>query len=88
MASSFPNLRVGEGALEAGAVVGNASCGPCPGWQFGLLAKDEVCLAAQNRNYRGRMGDPTSSIYLASPATAAATAIEGRIVDPRPYLPG
>jgi 3-isopropylmalate/(R)-2-methylmalate dehydratase large subunit len=55
--------------------------------QFGLLAKDEVCLASQNRNFRGRMGDRDSQLYLSSPATCAASALAGTIVDPRPYLP-
>ena len=68
---------------EAGAVVTNSTCGACPGLGVGVLGEGEVCLAAQNRNFRGRMGHEDSEIYLSSPATAAATATTGRITDPR-----
>ena len=68
---------------EAGAVVTNATCGACPGLGVGVLGEGEVCLAAQNRNFRGRMGHDDSEISLSSPATAAATATTGRITDPR-----
>ena len=68
---------------DAGAVVTNATCGACPGLGLGVLGKGEVCLAAQNRNFRGRMGHDDSEIYLGSPETAAATAMTGRITDPR-----
>jgi 3-isopropylmalate/(R)-2-methylmalate dehydratase large subunit len=68
---------------DAGAVVTNATCGACPGLGLGVLGEGEVCLAAQNRNFRGRMGHDDSEIYLGSPETAAATAIAGRITDPR-----
>ena len=68
---------------DAGAVVTNATCGACPGLGLGVLGEGEVCLAAQNRNFRGRMGHNDSEIYLGSPETAAASAITGRITDPR-----
>jgi len=68
---------------EAGAVVTNATCGACPGLGMGILGEGERCLAAQNRNFRGRMGHNDSEVYLSSPETAAATAITGRITDPR-----
>lgn len=68
---------------DAGAVVTSSTCGACPGLGMGVLGKGEVCLAAQNRNFKGRMGHDDSEIYLSSPATAAATAITGRITDPR-----
>lgn len=68
---------------QAGATVTNATCGACLGLGMGVIGKGETCFAAQNRNYRGRMGSDDSEIYLGSPETAAATAIRGQIADPR-----
>ena len=65
--------------IEAGCVVSTPTCGPCLGGYMGILAKGERAVATTNRNFVGRMGDPESEVYLASPAVAAASAIAGKI---------
>jgi homoaconitate hydratase family protein len=71
--------------LDANAILLNPSCGPCFGAHMGLLASGENCIASINRNFKGRMGSGEASVYLASPAAVAASAIEGKITDPRKY---
>ncbi|MFP4167587.1 MAG: 3-isopropylmalate dehydratase large subunit [Desulfonatronovibrionaceae bacterium] len=68
--------------LQAGAIIGPPTCGPCLGGHMGILAEGEVCLATTNRNFKGRMGSLDSFVYLAGPRVAAATAVQGRISDP------
>ena len=81
---------LGEGLIEtfmkAKAIVSTPTCGPCLGMHMGVLGEGEVALSTTNRNFIGRMGHRSSKVYLASPATAAATAVEGSVADPRRYL--
>lgn len=72
-----------ESFIDAGCVVSTPTCGPCLGGYMGILAENERCVSTTNRNFVGRMGDTSSEVYLASPYTAAASALTGYITDPR-----
>ncbi|MGI9862631.1 aconitase family protein, partial [Moorella naiadis] len=80
------SMALAEGLIEvfiaAGAAVSTPTCGPCLGGHMGILAKGERALSTTNRNFVGRMGHPESEVYLAGPAVAAASAIQGRIAAP------
>lgn len=79
-----------SGALEkladAGAVIAPPTCGACGGGHMGVIGPAETCITATTRNFKGRMGDPSSKVYMGSPATVAASALTGCITDPREFL--
>jgi 3-isopropylmalate/(R)-2-methylmalate dehydratase large subunit len=72
--------------IKAGANVESSNCGPCFGSHMGVMSSQSKMISSSNRNYKGRMGSPDARIFLASPATVIASAIEGRLADPRKYL--
>jgi 3-isopropylmalate/(R)-2-methylmalate dehydratase large subunit len=75
-----------ETLMDAGAVVTNATCGACQGGHMGVLGPGETCITASTRNFSGRMGDPSARIYMASPATVAASALTGVVTHPGEFL--
>jgi len=77
-----------ETFIDAGAVISPPTCGPCLGGYMGILAEGERAVATTNRNFIGRMGHPTSEVYLTNPAVAAASAIMGRIAGPNEITGG
>jgi len=77
-----------ETFLEAGAAISTATCGPCLGGHYGILAPGERCLSTSNRNFVGRMGHTESEVVLSSPLVAAASAVTGRVTDPREIMAG
>ena len=75
-----------ETLAEAGATVLAPTCGVCVGLHSGMLAAGETCISSSNRNFIGRMGSKESNIYLGSPLTVAASALTGRVTDPREVM--
>ncbi len=72
--------------LDAGAMIAPPTCGACGGGHMGVLGPEETCITSTTRNFKGRMGDPSSKVFMASPATVAASALTGVITDPREFL--
>ncbi|MGE5526546.1 MAG: aconitase/3-isopropylmalate dehydratase large subunit family protein [Rhodospirillaceae bacterium] len=79
-------LGIVQTLLDAGAVIAPPTCGACGGGHMGVIGPEEVCITSTTRNFKGRMGDPSSKVYMGSPATVAASALTGRITDPREFL--
>jgi 3-isopropylmalate/(R)-2-methylmalate dehydratase large subunit len=75
-----------EKLVDAGAMIAPPTCGACGGGHMGVIGPDETCITATTRNFKGRMGDPSSRVFMGSPATVAASALTGYISDPREFV--